>query len=416
MNPSLRVSVLAPLSAAILLSVSRVPAGDLHVRRSGGTGFYKDIQSAVRAARIGDRILVHPGIYPSFSIDRSVTILALGSAPGQVRVGAIRFHPVHPQRGYEVRLSGFRVLPPSTGTQVVLSGAELGGGSLELESMILDGGVSLGVGKGESFRLTIDNSRIRGDRPGAGDRGATLRLEGDGVVACMHRSRIEASPGSLSPYRPPMAGLALEGGAVLRMDQSLLVGGNGAKGQPGGPGLEVRVGKVESIHGATTILGGTGGFLAAGGPAIRSDSPVRVGSAVLRGGAGNPRGPVLQGKGMIYRLDPAFPSLHVVVDGNGSGPVLARGGSVIEWRLGSSDPSAFLLTTNRMRRKGNPFDPLLFLDPWSPFFWVHSSTKIRVPKIPAVTKGIFLHTQGIAYHPRSRSFLASPPSTVRIDG
>ena len=56
-----------------------VPAAAQNVIRVGGPGGqFSDIRAAIQAAAPGDVVLVEPGTYPSFGLDRGITIVALG--------------------------------------------------------------------------------------------------------------------------------------------------------------------------------------------------------------------------------------------------------------------------------------------------------------------------------------------------
>ncbi|MEZ5990404.1 MAG: hypothetical protein R3F30_15070 [Planctomycetota bacterium] len=402
--------------AAIALAAQLAGATDHVVDAQGGPGVHKTISAAMAVASPGDRILVRPGTYPGFKVDRSIEVVGLGSAPSSVIVEGIAFHPVHPHSGYRVRLSRMRLTPalPSLNS-MALSGNELGTGELILDSLVLDGGMALGVWEKGSMELDLDNCDIRVEKAQGGVVGAAVVVTGPAVHLEVSRTEVHGGVGTLAPLSPALAALQVDDGTTLRLAQTRLYGGKGAPGQDGAPALIVRNGIVEAIHAGSLLFGGDGGDKGAGGPAIRADVPIQVGSARLAGGSGTPDGGLIEGKGRIQTLDPDAPDLRLFVDGSGIGPVAIAKGSVVEWTLSSRLPSV-CVSTDAIRVQGNPFWPVVSLDPFATLFWSHPAMKWTVPALPVGLVGLRLHTQGIAFDTARRRVLATTPTTLRFDG
>lgn len=133
--------------------------------------------------------------------------------------------------GYRVRLSRMLVVEPPNDSGLALSGNELGSGQLDLDSLNIDGGVFLGVGEKGGFEVTIANCEIRAESVSGGFRGATVTISGRGARVELSRTEIRGAAGRLAPMRLPLAALAVDGGAAVRIAQAL-----------------VRKGSVKAIH------------------------------------------------------------------------------------------------------------------------------------------------------------------------
>ncbi len=91
----------------LFLSVAMLPlalsAVDLHVAMGGTGSIHPNIGSAIAAAANGDRILVQPGVYPAFTVDRSVEIHALSPISTFTVAGGILILAINP---IQVTLTG----------------------------------------------------------------------------------------------------------------------------------------------------------------------------------------------------------------------------------------------------------------------------------------------------------------------
>lgn len=405
--------LLLTVSAAAALPMTGL-ADDLIVDKNGGPGTFKTIQAAMTAAQNGDRILVMPGTYPGFEHTKSVSVYGMGASPDDVTVAGIAFHPIYPHTGYRVRLSRMTVVGEEGFGSAALSGNELGWGVLELESMIIDGGVFLGVFDPSGFYLSVSNSEVRTDDPSQGFEGSAVTVRGPGVQVDVSRSMIRGSDGTLSPFAFPLAGLTIDKGAALRISQSEIVGGGGAFIQDGAPGLVVRDGRVEGITGGASLRGGDADLGYTGGAAIQSDSPVPVGDATLAGGDGFPNGATVSGDGTVQSMETPSVQLTLAIDGGDLGPASVRPGSVMDWTMIRDGGTAVALASSfQVTAKDNIFQGI-HLDPTANLVLGHGD-HVEVPALPGIL-GLFMTTQALVLDAPAGVVHSSAPTTIRVDG
>jgi hypothetical protein len=300
---ALVLGLLCPLARAGVLSV-------------GPGGTYVDIAAALAAAQPGDTILVQPGTYGPFQVDKPVRIAATGPGVVIAATGASAIRLVNLGAGDEVGLFNLEVranpivaLPPasvvvenSQGT-VLLSGlsvrcqfAGIGVYAANCERLVLvdcsiDACGSLGPpqsGALESFNSNVYlvSTRIRGHKGGggfaeAGDHAMTA----SGGSVTLWRSELFGGAGALGKgfLIVPLGGdgLRVSNTAVRHFGGpgSLLAGGNGAMGgffmpAAGGTGLRLLDGSSAVVQDSVGLQGGLAP--APGGPTadalISSDS------------------------------------------------------------------------------------------------------------------------------------------------
>ncbi len=98
-----RILLLLPAALGML----RSHAADLTVAIGGTAPVFPSINAAISAAVDGDRILVQPGTYPAFAVNKSVEILALSLASGFAVSGDVSVYTA-PNR--KLTLSGANVM------------------------------------------------------------------------------------------------------------------------------------------------------------------------------------------------------------------------------------------------------------------------------------------------------------------
>ena len=74
----MQVLSVARRCAAVLLLVPAALANTYTVDAAGG-GNFSDIQTAILASQPGDVLLVQPGTYSAFALDRGLTIIGYGN-------------------------------------------------------------------------------------------------------------------------------------------------------------------------------------------------------------------------------------------------------------------------------------------------------------------------------------------------
>lgn len=251
-------------SLALVLCAALAPTQSvLTVDATGGSGAFQDIQSAVDAAQPGDHIMVLPGVYPTFSVSKPVSIVAKDGAGAQISFGQMVFVSNIPAgtdlviRGlsclflshYDVRDCQGRVLldqisgallPPSLEiencAQVVLNDCEfVGSDSIAITNSIvtITGGEYQGRSNWveSSPALTIQDSVVSISRANISGGGNFLVAIAAPAIE-MNRSHVTVtddgshsvvaglvslSPGQISPY-PAIAGsgtLVLDPDVVL---------------------------------------------------------------------------------------------------------------------------------------------------------------------------------------------------------
>jgi hypothetical protein len=68
----------AVLSLALCASLASSVLANTYIVDANGGGQFTDIQTAISAAQDGDVILVHPGQYASFTLDKGLVIVGYG--------------------------------------------------------------------------------------------------------------------------------------------------------------------------------------------------------------------------------------------------------------------------------------------------------------------------------------------------
>lgn len=232
---------------------------------------FKTIQAAIDSPLVadGDTVFVQPGGYPSFTLDRRLTIVG--------RAGA---------------------------AQVIATGQS-----------VIDGAPSFTISGLQMWNLTVQNVPGRGRIDDCSSGGIDYIPFGD-VVTIRNCAQIELT----RTYVIGHHSFSFDGTpAVTILDSRVtiadcvLVGGDGsdsvALGQAGYAALEA-LGESDVLVAGSSVTGGRGGCstappsCAAGGAGIRAVAPAAVvvrGSSTdqVNGGFGSPRGPSLAGSGTI---------------------------------------------------------------------------------------------------------------------
>lgn len=102
--PAHRPAARCLIAGCIALSAAAASAQGLHVVGPGG---HATIQQAIDAAASGDAVLVHAGVYPSFTVGKPLTITAAPSALVQIRTTESLVVAIPP--GGRVHLAGLDV-------------------------------------------------------------------------------------------------------------------------------------------------------------------------------------------------------------------------------------------------------------------------------------------------------------------
>jgi len=403
---------LAGPSLCALLLGAAVPAADLFVDANGTPGTYATVQAAILAAQPGDRILVLPGSYPAFSITKAIHIVGVGTEPSSVVVGGVHLGLGFPNQNYHVSLSRLRIDAGPTSPTAV-SGQELGVGRIEFDSVEVEGGFRLLSGE-PGFVLSFANCEVRGDI-GQGYDGGTCHLAAPAPsYFSITRSRFQGARGNLFAAQAPMAGLLLDGGVTVQIEQCSIDGGDGGVAQAGAPGLDVRSAQVRSLGTSTVVTGGDGGVGAAGGPGVRTTSTVLRGTVSVAGGVGTPSGPTVTGGGALLQATGVRPELSFHVDQSAIGPVMAAAGSQLDWQLDAgNNPSVVLMSL----AIGGPLPPpldQLAIDPGFAMLLPADATFV-VPPLGAVI-GLPLFFQGIAFDVSSGAYRATAVDAIHLDG
>ncbi|HEX5052239.1 MAG TPA: hypothetical protein VFZ65_10735 [Planctomycetota bacterium] len=400
-----------PSFACALVLCASVRATDLLVDPTGAPGTFATIQAALVAAQPGDRILVQPGVYPSFSVTKSITILGMGSSVDAVVVAGIHLGLGFPNQHYHVSISRLRVAPGPL-APLAVSGQELGVGQIEFESVQIDGGFRLLSGE-PGFVLSLANCSVVGT-VGQGFDGATCHVASPAPSTfSITRCQFQGAPGDLFVAQPPLAGLLLDRGVTAQIAQCVIRGGNGGLAQAGAPGLDVRQAQVRSLGTMSTIRGGDGGAGACGGPGVLTTSTVFYGSATVTGGPGSPNGPVAAGTGTLLPSTGTDPELQVAVNQTMSGPVLVGSGTHLAWHLASAGAPALVLVSPAI---GNPLPPpldQLLIDPASSILMA-TTLDLVLPSFGAFV-GLPLFGQGVSLDVAHNTLLATAPFALHLD-
>jgi nitrous oxidase accessory protein len=165
----------AALACLLLLAlVSCVSATTIH---SG-----QDIQASIASASVGDTIIVGPGEYSPFEVDKSLTILATGGATVQAAVQ----RPGMTIKADGVRISGFRIAgvgkDPASKFSYFMKNPQAAASGIDLpNAAILIQGAN----------ITIENTSVFGAQAGAYVAGsANLTLRNNTFEGCEYGARI----------------------------------------------------------------------------------------------------------------------------------------------------------------------------------------------------------------------------------
>lgn len=292
--PLLAVGSLCPLVHAGVLTV-------------GPSGTFAEVSAALAAAQPGDTILVQPGTYGPFQVDKAVRIAATGPGVEIAAFGANAIRVVNLPAGAEVGLFGLEVranptvaIPPAS---IVV---ENNAGTVLLSDVWVDcefAGIGLHTAGSERVVLVdcrIDDAGSIGSSP---PRGA---IESFNSHVYLVATRVRAHKGQSGFVEPGDHAMTAINGSVT-LWRSELVGAAGVSGKgffplpAGGDGLSVSGTTVRHFGGPGSLLaGGNGalGFLsvvANGGTGLRligGASAVVQDAVVLQGGvAPAPGGP-----------------------------------------------------------------------------------------------------------------------------
>lgn len=319
-------------SALVLLACGSVASATTWiVDDGGGSGVdFTDIQSAIDAAAPGDVILVHPGVYAPFALDRGLTL-----APFSTAVDVTQ---------------GSRVEALPAGQRAVVSGLDLQdlrvsacSGSVVLDRLHLDPSVTdqaYYVAVLDSLDVRVSACTVPGGTMQIFDpyprvaRGALSAVNSRVEVAS---SALQGEAGSSEFCVLPLAaggpGIHKDGSFLLHVTHSSIAGGKGADGycgvffcEPpglGGPGIDLvqsapPYGALITGKPTDSIAGGEGGFVTfcncnglSGGFGIIGDAlPFRLtGESVTGGVHGGCNGTVAAILGSVENPSPGDPYL-----------------------------------------------------------------------------------------------------------
>jgi hypothetical protein len=293
---------LSPLFA-LLLFTPWLQAGVLTV---GPTGAFANVAAALAAAQPGDTILVEPGTYGPFQVDKSVRIAATGPGVEIAAFGVNAIRVVNLPAGAEVGLFGIKVRANPVGAvphaSVVV---ENNLGTVLLSDVWIDcvfAGIGL-LAVGSERVLLVDCRIDDCGSLGAPQNGALESLNSNVYLTA---TRIQGQSGAGGFAASGDHAMTAIGGSVT-LWRSELLGGAGVLGKGflvvpiGGDGLRVTDTAVRHFGGPGSLIAGGngafGGFLmpAAGGTGLRligSANAVVQDAVVLKGGlAPAPGGP-----------------------------------------------------------------------------------------------------------------------------
>lgn len=292
--PLLAIGSLCPLVHAGVLTV-------------GPSGTFAEVSAALAAAQPGDTILVQPGTYGPFQVDKAVRIAATGPGVEIAAIGANAVRVVNLPAGAEVGLFGIEVranptvaIPPAS---IVV---ENNAGTVLFSDVWVDcafAGVGLHTAASERVVLVdcrIDDAGSIGSSP---PRGAIESFDSNVYLVGTY---VKAQQGNTGFAEPGDHAMTAIGGSVT-LWRSELIGGAGVSGKgflispTGGDALRVSGTTVRHFGGPGSLLAGgngaLGGFLspASGGTGLRligGASAVVQDAVVLQGGvAPAPGGP-----------------------------------------------------------------------------------------------------------------------------
>jgi hypothetical protein len=272
-------------------------ATDRLVDATGAASPLTTVDQAMALCVPGDRILILPGSYPSFTFNRGVEVVGLGATPDQVLIEAIGYHINIPNQNYDTGLANVTVCGTGPDDGTGFSGNELGPGTLVLDGVQLCSGVYL-RGAGE-FYLLVHNSSVIAD-PGDGFLNAAFDFGGG--VADFVDTRIHAAPASSSAGTPAGVALRVRTNTTVRVSGCEIVGGSGAPGgdaySNGGDAIERANASVVAnlrLSGGSLIRGGSAHEGGEGGAGVDLNGTILVGTAIVAGGTGSVPGAAYAG-------------------------------------------------------------------------------------------------------------------------
>ena len=308
---------LTPAFAVSILLATPLAAATLTV---GPGGAFAEIADAVAAAQPGDDILVEPGTYQGFAVDKPLRIF--GTGPGVIvsDLGGYSIELRNIAAGQEVVVSGLEVqaqaviVSPSAG--VLVENCE---GTVVLNDLqVVPFQAAYGVHATHCSRLMVLSSRVE-------NQGSAAALAAFGSEVWLANSIVVGEAGSFGISGEGPDGVSLED-STFHVWRSTILGGNGTGGKPaflvpphGGDGLRADNSEVVLYGGPEgQIVGGSGGpaglFAAAGdgGPGVRlingSDARIQQDLPIVGG---------VDGTGLI-------PAANVVTAGGSSATFEAR--------------------------------------------------------------------------------------------
>lgn len=400
-----------PAACVSLLSLcAALSATDRIVDAVGGPGTYPTVQAAINAALPGDRVLIRAGVYPGFSVTKSIHVLGVGTDIGDVVVGPVHLGLGFPNQNYHVSIAHLRI-DAGPVAPLAVSGQELGAGQIEFESVQVEGGFRLLAGE-PSFVLSMANCTVIGDI-GQGFDGGTCTIAAPAPsYFTITRCFFQGARGDLFAAQPPLAGLLLDRGVTAQIEQCQMRGGRGDIAQAGAPGLYVRQAQVRSFGAGSVATGGDGGIAAAGGPGVRTTSTVQHGTVTVAGGIGTPNGPTVAGGGALLPAGGIVPELQFAIDGGLVGPVSVRPGTPVAWHLACPVGGVVLMSIAIGDPRPAPLDRLV-VDPGLSQF-LPADADFVVPPLGDF-QGLPLFFQAVALDPAS-TYPATAAYAVHVDG
>lgn len=402
----MRIAILTLATTATLAAAA--PAADLVVAENGAGGAFPTIGHAMAVAAPGDRILVHPGSYPSFQFAVAVDLVGLGTAPGQVRIDSIDYHVSIPTVGYDTLLSNVTVGGFGGAGSIAISGNELPPGTLHLDAVVVEGAIFL-RGGATGFHLLVSNSYVA-PAPGQGFSGEAVYCGGPNNLVEIRDSTILGAAGSGGAA--PLAGIRLFAGTAARIVDTTVSGGDALLATPGASAIVQGgpPGTVELRLDGGSVISGGDGLGGPGGAGVDVTGTIQVGQALVAGGAGFPAGNAYAGATptplpLPLHLD-VVPALHDAIT-----PYLASGSSLTLQMQTPAQASAIVLGFDLDVPPPGLFLPFDFAGSvWIP----GNQVNLTIPAVPGVPyAGLEVYAQGLTLH--GGEILLSETAAVRID-
>ncbi len=258
------------LAVAVLLLAAAPRADVLVVDASGGAaGSYADISLALADASDGDILLVVPGQYPAFTVEKAVSIVT--DAGGFTRIdGAVLVRDLPP--GGHVVLSGMRPAIVGGAAATFRMTVDPGAGSVLLRDVVLRTNDSsfpaLRIRTGNSVSL-VDCVAVSPTPQGGGNP----TISASASTLFLHGSVVRGGPGKSATFPTPGGNFGFPGAAGLSafdcevyVDDSTILGGDGGSASIGNCHLDGNGGhaivatgaSARVVHRESTIVGGAG--------------------------------------------------------------------------------------------------------------------------------------------------------------